>query len=253
MLLTEIQKNRLTARNEKKENELEAYKKRHNDQVVLDKFGEYIESIPDVLLILKHMPVDKIATKLRSEHIPLILDLVEALLSKIDPWAVSEDTKSAFKTVGVSDPDDPPGKCRVLMFSRPANPEEIAICDRLKDHYKNLQHYFDPYSVDPIYRDLDDFGKLKDFVREGISISSIVSDDLHPGSGLIDESELKQWKLNPRELLPKLVSEKSGQENGIAQIKNDLCKAGPYNDLIKGSDSNFNERSKRYTKRTNVS
>ncbi|MCX6669007.1 MAG: hypothetical protein NTV25_04255 [Methanothrix sp.] len=72
-LLTIEQRKRLITRDEKKESALETYKKRHNDQVVLKKFGDYIESIPDVLLILKHMPPEKIAKKLRLAQVPAML------------------------------------------------------------------------------------------------------------------------------------------------------------------------------------
>jgi len=155
-MLTDEQRNRLLTRKEKKESESEAYKKRHNDQVILNKFEKYINSISDVLLILEHMPSEKIAKRLSLKHIPAILDLTDALLKQIDPWPVVEsDTgeKMAYKTVGVKNPEVDPGTCYIETMAWSANDKEVEATRRLKEHIENLQHYVDPYRIDPVCRD----------------------------------------------------------------------------------------------------
>jgi hypothetical protein len=162
-LLTTEQRKRLITRDEKKESELEAYKKRHNDQVVLKKFGDFLDSIPDVLLILEHMPPEKIAKKLRLEHLSSILDLVETLLQRIDPWPVGEHDKGnlwVFKTYGNKFQDSEPGKCGIQTMSRTASREDIEIHERLKSHVDELRHYIDPCIPDPICRDPEYAGSL---------------------------------------------------------------------------------------------
>jgi len=153
-LLTDVQRTRLITRDEKKADELEAYKKRHNDQVVLDKLGDFIDSISDVLLILEHMPPEKIAKKLRPAQVPAMLELVETLLQRIDPWPVAEydGELCAFKTVAERLKNNP-DECYIKTTSWPANNEEIAINQRLKEHLIALQHYIDPYLVDPVCRE----------------------------------------------------------------------------------------------------
>jgi hypothetical protein len=156
-LLTIEQRKRLITRDEKKESELEAYKKRHNDQVVLKKFGDYIESLPDVLLILKHMPPEKIAKKLSPDKIPAMLDLVEDLLARIDPWPIGvsedEDGVMAFRVFGNAIPSADPGKCAIFSISRTATREEIELDRHLTDHFNTIRHYVDPCVPDPVCRD----------------------------------------------------------------------------------------------------
>lgn len=152
-LLTIEQRKRLITRDEKKESELDAYKKRHNDQVVLKKFGDYIESIPDVLLILKHMPPEKIAKKLQLAQVPAMLDLIETLLQKVDPWPVVERKDigfAAYKTAAAQGSNLKPGECYIGTMAWSASDEEIAVNKRLKEHLDTIQHYVDPYLVDPV-------------------------------------------------------------------------------------------------------
>jgi len=151
-LLTVEQRKRLIARDEKKESELEAYKKRHNDQVVLKKFGDYIESIPDILLIMKHMPPEKITKKLQLAQIPPMLDMIDVVLQKINPWPVVErdgDVPLVYMTMGERIKDRP-GECTVESMAWTATAEEIAINRRLKDHIEALQYFIDPYLINPI-------------------------------------------------------------------------------------------------------
>jgi hypothetical protein len=166
-LLTQEQRKRLITRDEKKESELEAYKKRHNDQVVLKKFGNYIDSTPDMLLILKHMPPDKIAKKLGPDKITTMLALVEALLAQIDPWpiGVQEDGDGvmAFRVFGNSVPKNPdrePGKCAIFSISRTATQEEIELDHHITDHFNTIRRYIDPCIPDPVCRDPEYIGTL---------------------------------------------------------------------------------------------
>ena len=156
-LLTIEQRKRLITRDEKKESELEAYKKRHNDQVVLKKFGDYIESLPDVLLILKHMPPEKITKKLSPDKIPAMLDLIEDLLAQIDPWpiGVSEDENGvmAFRVLGNAIPSADPGKCAIFSIARSATPEEIDLDWHLTEHFNKIRCFVDPCVPDPVCRD----------------------------------------------------------------------------------------------------
>jgi hypothetical protein len=164
-LLTQEQRKRLIMRNEKKESELEAYKKRHNDQVVLKKFGNYIESASDMLLILKHMPPDKIAKKLTSDKIPAMLNLIESLLAQIDPWPIGvhedENGVMAFRVFGNSipkSPDSAPGRCAIFSISRTATKEEIELDRHLTEHYNKIRCYIDPCAPDPVCRDPEYIG-----------------------------------------------------------------------------------------------
>jgi len=161
-LLTTEQRKRLISRDEKKESELEAYKKRHNDQVVLKKFGDYIESIPDVLLILKHMPPEKIAKKVAPGQLPALLNLVEALLAQIDPWPIgvheTEDGLMAFRVFGNAIPSSEPGKCAIYSISRTATQEEIELNHHLAAFFNNIRCYVDPCTPDPVCRDPDYIG-----------------------------------------------------------------------------------------------
>lgn len=164
-LLTVEQRKRLISREEKKESEIEAYKKRHNDQVVLKKFGNYIESAPDMLLILKHMPPEKIAKKLSPDKIPAMIDLIEDLLAQIDPWpiGVGEDENGvmAFRVFGNSipkSPDSEPGKCAIYSISRTATREEIELDHRLTNHFSTIRRYVDPCVPDPVCRNPEYIG-----------------------------------------------------------------------------------------------
>ena len=207
-LLTDIQRDRLINREEKKTTELEAYKKRHNDQVVLDKLEDFIDSIPDALLILKHLPQEKISKKLRFEQIPAILDLVEELIQRIDPWPVAEQliepkNHFAFKTMGIHGPNDHIGACRIFTLSRPATPEEIAIHQKLTAHCTNLQHYIDPYLIDPICRSVEDLPSFEEAVNKKISASTYTSRPTANGLREVmklDMSTLKFKRWNPKGL-----------------------------------------------------
>lgn len=158
-LLTTEQRKRLITRDEMKATELDAYKKRRNDQIVLKKFVDYFNSIPDVLLILKTMPRAKIAAKLERDPIPLVLDLVESLLTWTDPWPIGEHEEGdlmAFRVYGNSIPDSPesePGKCTIDSISRTASEEEINLNRRLKDHFNKIRYFTDPCIPDPVCHD----------------------------------------------------------------------------------------------------
>jgi len=155
-LLTIEQKKRLITRGEKKESKLDAYKKRHNDQVVLKKFGDYLESIPDMLLILEHMPSEKISKKLKQEHISLMLDLLDRLIERLDPWPIGEHENGeqwAFKTYGCSFPTCELGKCVIETASRTALEEDINLHRQLKNHLNKLWPYVDPCIPDPVCHD----------------------------------------------------------------------------------------------------
>lgn len=211
-LLTTEQRKRLITRDEKKESELEAYKKRHNDQVVLKKLGDFIESIPDVLLILEHMPQEKIAKKLRPAQVPAMLELVETLLQRIDPWPVAEHEQElwAFKTVAERLKNSP-DECYIKTTSWPANNEEIAINQRLKDHIMALQHYIDPYLVDPVCREPGDFvppeEEMIKAIREGTRSTITSYNYIRPKQGkngyeqiTVKKDELKFKHWNPKDL-----------------------------------------------------
>jgi hypothetical protein len=172
-LLTTEQRKRLITREEKKESELEAYKKRHNDQVVLKKFGDYIDSAPDMLLILKHIPPEKIAKKLRPDQIPAMLDLVESLLERIDPWPIGvsegENGVMAFRVFGNSIPKSPskePGKCAVFSISHTATYEEAELDHHLTDYFNLIRRYVDPCVPDPNCRDPEYIGTLGERIFE---------------------------------------------------------------------------------------
>jgi hypothetical protein len=155
-LLTVEQRKRLITRDKKKETELDAYKKRRNDQIVLKKFVDYFESIPDVLLILNTMPRGKITTKLERDPIPLVLDLLEALLVWRDPWPIGEHEEEgmvAFRVFGNAIPLADHGKCTIDSISRTASEEEIALNRRLKEHFEKIRYFIDPCIPDPVCRD----------------------------------------------------------------------------------------------------
>lgn len=218
-LLTAEQRKRLITREEKKASELEAYKKRHNDQVVLKKFGDYIDSAPDILLILKYMPPEKIAKKLRPDQIPAMLDLVEELLARIDPWpiGVSEDESEAraFRIFGNSIPKNPdrvPGKCAIFSISRTATCEEAELDHCLTDHFNAIRCYVDPCSVDPVCRDPEYIGMLGEQIfkiRKELGIPFSVSQNAYldetgvsetgwilrkPSMVNIDQLQWMRWK-----------------------------------------------------------
>jgi hypothetical protein len=213
-LLTTEQRKRLIEREEKKGSEQEAYKKRHNDQVVLKKFGNYIDSIQDVLLILKHMPPKKIAKRLRLEHVPPILDLVETLLQQIDPWPVVEQKNGSpmvYKTVGIQGQKVGPGNCYIETMAWSANEQELAVNKRLKEHILKLQHYVDPYIIDPVCRDeehpiLEDekiIKEMKEGIRSGF-LSRVYfktwtdhEGNIHREPVSITEDDLKFKRWNP--------------------------------------------------------
>jgi hypothetical protein len=166
------------------------------------------------------MPTEKTAKKLQLAQVPAMLDLIEALLKIVDPWPVVEREDvglMAYKTVAAQGSNLKPGECYIGTMAWSASQEEIAVNKRLKEYLETIQHYVDPYLVDPVCRkpkyEILPAAEIMKALRVGersgfLSISYFRSwaDEkgiVHREPITVKEDELKFKRWNPKGLPPK--------------------------------------------------
>jgi len=148
-ILTETERDRLI-----NYNSIDVIERKNLNFRLKKKLNIIKDALEDINIMLNSLPDDTTKDYIDTKTALYSLATTEKILQLCAPWPVAEHNRGglwAFKTVAERI-ESKPGKCYISTIAWNATDEEIAINQRLKKHIAALQHYTDPYLVDPICR-----------------------------------------------------------------------------------------------------